>query len=304
MAPHRLLVHTATAALLLPLLAAWSPRPRPHGDRDDSSRFPVVDKARHEKSWQVPAGAVEVVVDGIAGSIRARAVAGDTVTVEVEETVRGRDAASVALARREMPLLLEQRGALVNIFVDSPFRRPNGGFHGDWDDVPYRVEHNFEVTLPPRARVVLKTINGGDVELVGTEGGFEVRNVNGSIELRDVAGAGSARTVNGDVSLSFRRNPEGPCEVASVNGDVTLELLPGLAADVRYKTLNGEGWSDFAFDLAPRATAPAADRRDGRYVLRDRWQNGIRIGGGGPLLSLETLNGDVYLRNRRATGAS
>ena len=31
----------------------------------------------------------------------------------------------------------------------------------------------------------------------------------------------------------------------------------------------------------------------GRYVVRSRWNDGIRIGRGGPLLSLETLNGDV-----------
>lgn len=294
-------------AVFVPLLAAAQPsprpRPRPQPSWSDRARFPVVETAEREQSWQLPGGAGRVVVDGISGSIRARAVDGDTVTLRVRETVRGRDAAGVARARREVPLLLDRQGDVVTAFVDSPFRRPGGGFHGDWNDVPYRVSHDFELTLPRRAAVVLRTINDGDVELVGSEGGFEVRNVNGSVTLSEVAGSGSARTVNGDVTVRFRRNPDGPCEAATVNGDVTFELLPGLAADVRYATRNGDGWSDFPFELAATPPQPSGDRRNGRYVLRGRWQDGIRIGGGGPLLSLETVNGDVYLESRRVPGA-
>ena len=298
------LARAIALAVVVPLLAAWSPSPRPRPNREDGGRFPVVESADREQSWRLPAGGGRVVVDAIAGSIRARAVDGDTVTLRVRETVRGRDAASVARARREVPLLLDQQGDVVTAFVDSPFRRQHGGYHGDWDAVPYRVSHDFELTLPRRAAVVLRTVNDGDVELTGSEGGFEVRNVNGSVTLSEVAGAGSARTVNGDVTVRFRRNPDGPCEAVTVNGDVRLELLPGLAADVRYATRNGDGWSDFPFELAASPPQPSGDRRNGRFVLRGRWQDGIRIGGGGPLLSLETINGDVYLKSRRVPGAS
>ena len=305
---HRHLFGAALLALLLPLLSGWSPQPQPHPhvgrDRDDSRRFPVEETADREQRWQLPAGGGKVVVDGISGSIRARAVDGDTVTLRVRETIRARDAASVALARREMPLLLQQSGELVSAYVDSPFRDRDGSPNIDWKDLPYRVVYDFELTVPRRAAVVLRTVNDGAVELTGADGDFEVRNVNGSITLAEVGGAGSARTVNGDVTVRFRRNPRGPCELATVNGDVTAELLPGLSADVRYHTMNGEGWSDFPFTHFSPPAAPAADRRDGRLVIGSRWQEGIRIGAGGPLLSLETLNGDVLLKNRRATGAS
>ena len=293
---HRRLLRLAAVAPVAALALAWSPRH--HDGGHDSRRFPVVDRSERSERWQLPAGGGRVVVDGITGSISVRAVDGDTVTVRVREEVRGRDAAAIALARREMPVVMEQRGETVSIVVESPFRRERGGIDVDWDDVDYRVAHDFELTVPRRAAVDLRTVNAGEVELVGTDGDFEVRNVNGGIRVEDVAGSGSARTVNGEVLVSFRRNPQRDCEIASVNGDVTAELQPGLAADVRYYTMNGEGWSDFPFTVVAPEPAPAGERRNGRFRVRGRWQDGIRIGAGGPTLSFETLNGDVYLKNR------
>jgi hypothetical protein len=158
--------------------------------------------------------------------------------------------------------------------------------------------HDVELALPRSAAVELSTVVDGDVELVGTDAAFAVSNVNGAVTLREVAGAGSARTVNGSLVASFRRNPPADCELATVNGDLTVELQPGLGAEVRYRTLNGEAWSDFPFTLAPQAPVATGARRDGRFVLHRRWNDGIRIGAGGPRLSLETINGDILIRRR------
>ena len=297
---HRRLARVAGLALALPLAlplaTAAKPHPRDHGR--ESTRFPVVDTAEHQQQFQLPARGGKVVVDGITGAIRVRAVDGDTVTIRVQERVRGRDAAAIAQARREMPLQMRLLGETVSAIVDSPFRGANGSLNVDWDDIPYRVEHDFEVTVPRRAATVLRTVNDGDVELSGTDGDFEVRNVNGGIRVLDVGGSGSARTVNGEVLVRFRRNPTADVELASVNGDVTAELLAGLDADVRYYTMNGEGWSDFDFTTVPLQPTAAGERHNGRFRVRGRWQEGIRIGAGGPMLSFETLNGDIVLKNR------
>lgn len=310
--PHRLSLLLLMLPLL-PLAVAWAPqplpaprpepRPRPAPRVDRDARLPVVEEKQREQRWQLPVGPAKVVVDAIDGSIRVRAVDGDAVTLRVRETVRGRDAAAIERARREMPLRLSQDGGTVEAFVESPYRSGKG-FQGDWGELPYRVRYDFEVTVPRRAAVVLSTVNDGDVELSGTEGAFEVRNVNGAVRVREVAGAGTARTVNGSVSVSYRRNPTADLELATVNGDVTVELLPGASVDLRYTTMNGEGWSDFPFSLAPRPATIQAERRDGRVKIGGRWQEGIRIGAGGPLISLQTLNGDVLVKSRRAEGAS
>ena len=42
-----------------------------------------------------------------------------------------------------------------------------------------------------------------------------------------------------------------------------------------------------------------SERADkGRYRVKSDWQEGIRIGAGGPLLSFDTVNGNIYLRQR------
>ena len=281
------------------------PQPRHHGrsGSHDDSRLPIVETATRQESYRLGAGG-RLVVDGFAGGISARAVAGDTLRITVKETVRARDRESVARARAEMPLLLRQEGSSVIAYVDAPFRGPDGSWQGPHWELPYRVVYDFTVEVPRAVSVVLETVMDGDVQLHGTDGDFEVKNVNGEVTVTDVSGSGVARTVNGPLRVSFRRNPPGDCDFGTVNGDVVVDFQPGLAAAVRFRTLNGEAWSDFPFSVQPRRVAAPGERHDGRWRVHSRWSDGIRIGQGGPELSFETINGDILLRRRDPQGAS
>jgi hypothetical protein len=287
------------------------PRPkvrvRPHvhvssaGWRHPGAAFPLESGDRREQSFRLPAGGGKVVVDDVAGNVRVRAVDGDTVRVVAHQRVHATSAENLELAKREMPLQLSQHGDTVIAFVDSPFREEDGDLRGPWHDLPYRVLYDFEVEVPRRAAVKLRTVLDGDVELTGTDGPFEVRNVNGSVAVRGVGGAGTAKTVNGELSVSFRRNPGAPCDFGNVNGDVDVTFQPGLAAEVRFRTLNGEGWSDFPYTLLPIEPQVSQNRRNGRFVIKSDWSQGIRIGTGGPQLSFGTINGDVLIRSAAAS---
>ena len=278
------------------------PRPRVHvhpsvaGWRSPGSEYPAAARDRQEQSFRLPGGAGKVVVDNVAGNVRARAVDGDTVRIVAVQLAHATSDANLELGRREMPLRLSQHGDTVIAYVHSPFRDEDGHLQGPWDDLPYRVLYDIEVEIPRGAAVELSTVLEGDVELAGTDGAFLVRNVNGAVTVRDVGGAGKALTVNGELAVRFRRNPNGPCEFGNVNGDVDVTFQPGLAAEVRFKTLNGEGWSDFPYTLLPLRPEVSESRRDGRYVIKSDWSQGIRIGDGGPQLSFGTVNGDVLIR--------
>jgi hypothetical protein len=306
----------AVAALLLariavPVLAssgAWPhPAPRVHvhtrgraaGWRDPGAVFPLRETARREQSFRLPGGKGRIVVDDVAGNVEVRGVDGDTVRVVATQTVRAAVAEDVALARQEMPLQLTQRGSSVVAYVDAPFRDDDGGIHfGDDDDVPYRVVYDFVIEAPRGVAVDLRTVLDGDVQVRDLDGAFEVRNVNGEVTLVGMASAGTASTVNGELHVAFRRNPDGACDFGNVNGNVDVSFAPGLAADVRYHTLNGEAWSDFPFTLVPTKPLVNEDAGKGRYRVKSEWQEGIRIGAGGPLLSFDTVNGNIYLRQR------
>jgi hypothetical protein len=166
------------------------------------------------------------------------------------------------------------------------------------------VAYDFEVEVPRDAVVELRTVLDGAIRARGLGAAYEVRNVNGPVTLEEIAGAGHASTVNGELHVAFRRNPTADCEFQNVNGVVDVTFAPGLAADVRYRTLNGAAWSDFSFAVAPVAPRMSEQHEKGRFVLRSsEWQEGIRIGGGGPQLSFATINGNIYLRQRGAAAS-
>ena len=129
-------------------------------------------------------------------------------------------------------------------------------------------------------RLRLCTVNGGEVQVAGTSGDFDIDNVNGAITLTGISGSGRAATVNGAVSVVFAENPKSASEFKSVNGDLDVIFQRNLAADLLMKTFNGGLFTDF--DVTPLATPVAAvERRDGMSVYRGSRFTGFRIGGGG-----------------------
>jgi hypothetical protein len=241
-----------------------------------------------------PAAENLLVVDNVFGSIRVTAHDADTVRMVAREVVHARSADDLARARDEAGLEVETAGATIRLVVDGPFRTRDRGiqWHGD---LGYELFYDFEIQVPRRTRLELRTINDGDVTVHGVEGDFDVSNVNGAIEMKNIAGHGRARTVNGGVELTFTRRPQGDCDFKTVNGDVDVTFPADLAADLRFKTFNGEVYTDF--DYVPVAIEqPAPVRRGGRTTWKSLGP-GARVGGGGPEISFDTLNGNVYIRN-------
>jgi hypothetical protein len=180
----------------------------------------------------------------------------------------------------------------------------------DWNDYDgdrdrrrphYAVRFDFTIRVPRDAALRLCTVNGGEVVVSGTRGDFDVDNVNGLIEMRQVAGSGQAHTVNGPVTVTFTANPTKPSSFKTVNGNVDVSFIDGLAAEFAMKTMNGGLFTDFDAQPLPNRVAPAGERRNGKFVYRGNEFTRVRVGGGGPEMMFQTLNGNV--RARRAGGA-
>lgn len=287
----------------------------PAGAAADEEDWTLEETATKNFHYAAPAsGQLTVEVDTYAGAIHVRAAAGSNIEASVRETVRAASPARVAQAHREVTLQAGQEGELVRFYVDGPFRcdcvrgwcsddedKPSstgcrnghGAFRSN-DEQPYEVAYDFELAVPAHADLTLRTVNRGNIAVVGVDGTFTVRNVNGEIRLERVSGSGSARTVNGGVTVDLTRGPADSWRLATVNGDVELRLPPSAGIDARVETMNGEAWSDFPYTQLPPAAATRHER-DGRWVYR-REGSRLRLGPGGPQVAMETLNGDIRIR--------
>ena len=146
----------------------------------------------------------------------------------------------------------------------------------------------------------LRNVNKGGITVEDVHGHFDVHEVNGPVEMKGMAGSGDVQSVNGGVHVAFSQNPSGPCTFKTVNGAVEVDLKPGLSADLQYKTLHGGIFTDF--DLS--ADTPIAGRRHGRARRTESSSTAVmgtskaRVGNGGPLLSFETVNGEIRIRRK------
>jgi DUF4097 and DUF4098 domain-containing protein YvlB len=91
----------------------------------------------------------------------------------------------------------------------------------------------------------------------------------------------------------FERAPAAATAFKTVNGRIDVAFPSDLSADLAFKTMHGEIWTDF--DVEPLAVAPTTEgKREGtRYVFRSDQRSMVRVGRGGPTHSFETLNGDI-----------
>jgi hypothetical protein len=242
------------------------------------------------------AAARTIRVDDVFGSIDVVGAAVQDVHVTGEKIVRADTIEGMERARREVRLDFTEASNVVDLTVNGPFRRSDGSINWDWNERGYVVRYDLELRVPENADLVLRTVNEGDVAVHGVTGRLRVNNVNGKITLERVAGSVDASTVNGAIHASFRQDPTAPCRFHTVNGDVHLTFDSALAADFVVKTFNGEVRTDY--DVVSLPPKPAEARREnGRYVYKANRAQSVRIGKGGPEISMETLNGDIVIAN-------
>jgi hypothetical protein len=281
--PGSTLIAIVSALNTVLFLAGDGVGPREHGEALQATL-----------AFDDPSAPRTVRIDDVFGSVEVTGGAFSDVRVSGERTVRADTPEGAERARREVTLDMSQNGNVVDIAVNGPFRRPDGSLHWNWDDPKYVVRYDLKIQVPENANLVVKTINEGHVVVRDVSGHLTVRNVNGTIDLERVGGSVDARTVNGGIHALFRENPSAACDFKTVNGDVRLRFGADLSADFALKTLGGELRSDFEVTSLP-AKPTEGHRENGRYVYRsDRFQN-VRIGKGGPQVSMETLNGDLII---------
>jgi beta-lactamase regulating signal transducer with metallopeptidase domain/DUF4097 and DUF4098 domain-containing protein YvlB len=152
------------------------------------------------------------------------------------------------------------------------------------------------VYLPSAPSGASVTTGGGRIVIGPSGGAVQAHTGGGDIEIGPVAGSVEATTGAGDVDIAFRGS--GSVDVASGLGSVTitapgelnatLDLTTAYTDKFRGKTRIISDWPVTVTETSEWDTSRGTPRR---YV-RVRQQ----VGRGGPLIRVETTNGDIVLR--------
>jgi hypothetical protein len=134
--------------------------------------------------------------------------------------------------------------------------------------------------------------DSGDVELSAIHGNVRASADSGSIRIREVAGRVNAEADSGDIEAL---EIAGEIEAATDSGDIRISQT--VAAPVRAEADSG----GIRVQLAPGAGYNVSAETDhGRITVpemewrtRSKQEVDGRIGGGGPLVDLETDSGDI-----------
>ncbi len=158
---------------------------------------------------------------------------------------------------------------------------------------------DLEISVPRRTSVRARTVNGGDLTVVGVTGDHELSNVNGSIAATDIGGSAVVGTRNGNVHVSFTElTGDKPMSFSSFNGDVEVALPEDIGANLRMSTGRGEVLTDFELEVQSQPPVVEHGNDGGRYRVRLERAVTAVVGGGGPELQFKTFNGDIVIRKR------
>jgi putative adhesin len=269
---------------------------RPHSDQ-----WPIREQTTIQKTLELSAPPMRVVVDNVEGYVHVTGSGGSVVRIVAHETIRAETANDLQEAKSEVKLNIDSKPGSVSVYYDAPWRCNNGCCNGcnDRHRRFYNVTYDIDIQVPHQARTVVSTVNDGDIRLDGT-GDFDISNVNGAIAMNGISGSGDAHTVNGPITIRFAKNPSGPCSFKSINGEMDAYFPGELSADLAFKTFNGQIYSDF--DVQPRAVQASqteGQNRKFKFVYRSNGVRGGRAGHGGPELTFDAFNGSIRLHREQ-----
>lgn len=236
----------------------------------------------------------------INGSVSVEAYDGDTIELTVEETIKG-SGHEIEQAKEELIYKLERHDNLILAYLDAPFVtvtvNGNNISHSiQRHDENYEFNHDVRVKVPRDILLNGSAINGGTLKVVGSFKEVRTSNVNGGLDLQQLTSKTEASTVNGDINISYARAPKESSSYKTVNGTIDIHMPADLSANVYFKSLHGDLYTDFKVDKLK----PEVQKKNDSHATEIRYRvdkfSPLRIGAGGPKLTFNVLNGDVYLR--------
>ncbi len=127
--------------------------------------------------------------------------------------------------------------------------------------------------------------SGGSLSVKQSKGKTVVKTSGGNIDVAEVKGSLEAITSGGSITASVADQPSGDCRLETSGGSIKVSLSDKVAVDVDAKTSGG----------GVKTELPVAVIVHGEHKP-NRLQG--KINGGGPMLSLHTSGGGIFLQKQ------
>lgn len=154
--------------------------------------------------------------------------------------------------------------------------------------------------VPNEIDIDASTYNDGIIVVENVKGELELENYTGPITATNISGILQANTYNGDILVDFKQVKQNtPMSFNTYNGKIDLSLPASSQLDVKAKAEQGDILTGFDLKLnAQSNTNKSRKEHEGeRTVYLDNWIRGTINGGGGEF-TMETFNGDIYIRKK------
>jgi len=150
------------------------------------------------------------------------------------------------------------------------------------------------------------TTSGGDIKGTIINGSVKTSTSGGDIDLKDVKGSVEGKTAGGDISVEitledFKKNHG--VDLRTAGGELVLYIPENLPATIRAEIEISDRWDDYNIysDFPLTTTESTGEERKSRR--RHHSRKSIRsegdINGGGDLIELYTVNGDIHIKKLR-----
>jgi DUF4097 and DUF4098 domain-containing protein YvlB len=118
--------------------------------------------------------------------------------------------------------------------------------------------------------------------------------------LAGISGTVVAQSLNGPIRVTMDRvDPSKPLSFSSLNGSIDVTLPADVKANVKFKTMRSDIYSDFGMALG--GSASMMKDSSGMLKFRLGFDDNLEgtINGGGVPVSFHTLHGTIYLRKKK-----
>jgi hypothetical protein len=244
-----------------------------------------------------------VAIYNLNGSVKVEGYAGDKVMIEIDETITAPDQETLDQGKREFKLAFDQKQDSVISYTSAPYdTRPHRNWN-NWNDrrrIEYQVKLEYTVKVPMQSDLYASTVNNGHVIVKDVHGALKVHNVNGSITIVNAKGTTEAHTVNGPVTVNYLSIPPDVSSYYTVNGEMNITYPANLAADLSFKSMNGQFYTDFQdAEVLPSRIVKTQNKEGAGTTYKLSQISDVRIGAGGKIFKFETLNGNIYIKKQQ-----